>query len=53
MHQQHQLRQRPQGGKTEVRHGDGDQRKDTDRRITHHHVRHFKHRFRDGTEHGH
>ena len=45
MNQQHQFRQRPQGGKTEVRDGHSNQRKNTDWRITHHHVGHFKHGF--------
>ncbi len=52
MHQQHQLRQRPQGGKTKVRDGNGNQRENTDRRIAHNHVRHFKHGFGNRAEHG-
>ncbi len=53
MYQQHQLRQRPQGGKTEVRHRYGNQREYPNRRITHHHMGDFEHGFRDGAEHGH
>ena len=53
MHQNHQLRQRPEGGKTEVRHGDGDKREHPYRRVTHHHVGHFKHGLGDRAEHGH